>query len=187
MSAASPRMSCSCSMSPATAARFVRSSTPITRPIARRRPRTFAPRSIGASRSWREIGVPILGSEGYEADDVIATLVKKLKAQHPDLAIRIISKDKDLKQLLRDGVEMFDIHTDSVIDTKARWNPSGLPSDQIVDMLALMGDSVDNVPGVEGVGEKTSAELIKTWGTLDNLLANADKITGKRGEKIRAL
>ncbi|MCC6970007.1 MAG: DNA polymerase I [Phycisphaerales bacterium] len=134
----------------------------------------------------REIGVPILGSEGYEADDVIATLVKKLKAQHPDLNIRIISKDKDLKQLLRDGVEMFDIHTDSVIDTKALMESSGLRPDQIVDMLALMGDSVDNVPGVEGVGEKTSAELIKTWGTLDNLLANADKITGKRGEKIRA-
>jgi len=134
----------------------------------------------------REVGVPILGSEGYEADDVIATLVKKLKAQHPDLAIRIISKDKDLKQLLRDGVEMFDIHTDSVINTTSLMESSGLRPDQIVDMLALMGDSVDNVPGVEGVGEKTSAELIKTWGTLDNLLANADKITGKRGEKIRA-
>ena len=134
----------------------------------------------------REIGVPVLGSEGYEADDVIATLVKKLKLAHPDLTIRIISKDKDLKQLLADGVEMFDIHTDSVIDTKSLMESSGLRPDQIVDMLALMGDSVDNVPGVEGVGEKTSAELIKTWGTLDNLLANADKITGKRGEKIRA-
>ncbi|MCC6230617.1 MAG: DNA polymerase I [Phycisphaerales bacterium] len=134
----------------------------------------------------REIGVPILGSEGYEADDVIATLVKKLKSAHPDLTIRIISKDKDLKQLLADGVEMFDIHTDSVIDTRSLMESSGLRPDQIVDMLALMGDSVDNVPGVEGVGEKTSAELIKTWGTLDNLLANADKITGKRGEKIRA-
>ncbi|MBL8762564.1 MAG: DNA polymerase I [Phycisphaerae bacterium] len=134
----------------------------------------------------REIGVPILGSEGFEADDVIATLVKKLKPAHPDLTIRIISKDKDLKQLLADGVEMFDIHTDSVIDTKSLMESSGLRPDQIVDMLALMGDTVDNVPGVEGVGEKTSAELIKTWGTLDNLLANADKITGKRGEKIRA-
>lgn len=134
----------------------------------------------------REIGVPILGSEGYEADDVIATLVKKLRAAHPDLTIRIISKDKDLKQLLRDGVEMFDIHTDTVIDAKSLMDSTGLRPDQIVDMLALMGDTVDNVPGVEGVGEKTSAELIKTWGSLDNLLANADKVAGKRGERIRA-
>ncbi len=138
----------------------------------------------------REIGVPIVGAAGFEADDAIATLVTALKARHPDLRIRIISKDKDLKQLL-DGsgpegrVELYDIHTDLLIDEAAFKADTGLTPAQVIDMLALMGDSVDNVPGVPGVGEKTAAQLIAQYGTLDNLLARATEIKGKRGEKLR--
>ncbi|MEM8757725.1 MAG: 5'-3' exonuclease H3TH domain-containing protein, partial [Planctomycetota bacterium] len=134
-----------------------------------------------------ELGIPILGAEGFEADDVIATLVRTLREQHPDLRIRVISKDKDLKQLLdTDHVELYDIHHDTVIDTHSLEEESGIRPDQVIDMLALMGDTVDNVPGVEGVGPKTAAQLIAKYGTLDELLANADEIKGKRGERIRA-
>ncbi len=170
----------------------------------------------------REVGVPLLGVEGFEADDVIATLVTRLRRDHPDLTIRIVSKDKDLKQLLQspqreqgaapgdshasnrvkgdreptlacasgsegsDGcVEMFDIHNDEAITADTLLTDTGLRPDQVRDMLTLMGDTADNVPGVEGVGEKTSAMLIKEYGDLDNLIAHAAEIKGKRGEKIR--
>ena len=141
----------------------------------------------------REIGVPIVGAEGFEADDVIATLVTSLRASHPDLKIRIISKDKDLKQLLSEdasegrpgSVALFDVHTDVLIDACTLHREYGISPPQVIEMLALMGDSVDNVPGVEGVGEKTAAALVREWGTVENLLAHADQVKGKRGEKIR--
>jgi DNA polymerase-1 len=140
-----------------------------------------------------EVGVPVIGAEGFEADDVIATLVRRLRKERPDLKIRIISKDKDLKQLLEPpdesgglgAVALFDVHTDLGFDAGALLAATGLQPSQVVDMLTLMGDTSDNVPGVDGVGEKTAAALIKEWGTLENLLANAEKIAGKRGEKLR--
>src|SRR5690606_19635737 len=130
------------------------------------------------------VGVPIVGVEGFEADDVIATLVSRLRMEHPDLRVRIISKDKDLKQLLSDatndsragGVEMYDIHTDLLITEGSLKEETGLSPAQVIDMLALMGDNVDNVPGVEGVGPKTAAQLIAQYGSLDNLLAHANQI-----------
>lgn len=138
------------------------------------------------------IGVPIVGAPEFEADDVIATLVAKLRARHPDLKIRIISKDKDLKQLLRDegpgepGVELYDVHTDLVITATTLRQETGIAPEQVIDMLTLMGDTVDNVPGVDGVGPKTAAQLIAQYGTLEALIADAANIKGKRGENIRA-
>ena len=139
----------------------------------------------------RAMNVPVLGVEGFEADDVIATLVTELRKRHKDLRIRIISKDKDLKQLLQPGdagVELYDIHTDVIIDPAHLKAETGLEPAQVIDMLALMGDNVDNVPGVEGVGPKTAAELLATYGTMEAVLAaaQAGKIKGKRGEKIAA-
>src|SRR5690606_32454195 len=102
-----------------------------------------------------------------------------------------ISKDKDLKQILEPcdaegcGVELYDIHTDEVINAERLKEETGLEPAQVVDMLALMGDTVDNVPGVEGVGPKTAAQLIAQHGSLEALLASADQIKGKRGEKLR--
>jgi DNA polymerase-1 len=140
----------------------------------------------------REIGLPILGAEGFEADDVLATLVTRLRATHPDLRIRMISKDKDLKQLLEGGlhgttpmVEIFDVHVDTSYGESTLIEELGITPGQVVDMLALMGDTVDNVPGVEGVGEKTAAMLIKEWGSLDRLIEHAAEIKGKRGERLR--
>jgi DNA polymerase-1 len=134
------------------------------------------------------LGVPIIGAEGFEADDVIASIVDRLRHDYPDLKVRIVSKDKDLKQLLADtdrSVELYDIHKDEVINVQTLKEESGITPAQVIDMLALMGDTVDNVPGVEGVGPKTAAQLIAQYETLDNLLAHADEIKGKRGEKLR--
>jgi len=154
-------------------------------------PEDLFPQVDRCLRMLKDIGVPVIGAARYEADDVVATIVDRLGKQHPDLAIRIVSKDKDLKQLL-DGrgqgagrVALFDIHTDQAITEASLLADTGLRPAQIVDMLTLMGDTVDNVPGVEGIGEKTSAALIKEWGSVDNLLAHSAEIKGKRGEKLR--
>lgn len=116
----------------------------------------------------------------------------RLSRERPDLRIRIVSKDKDLKQLIsppapgRAGVELYDIHTDERIDAEALKADTGFDPLQIIDMLALMGDAVDNVPGVDGVGPKTAAQLIVQYGSLDGVVAHANDIKGKRGENIRA-
>jgi DNA polymerase-1 len=139
----------------------------------------------------REIGVPVVGAEGFEADDVMATLAARLAGLAPDLSVRLVSKDKDLKQLLTPAgaagarVELFDVHTDTAFGGDALLAETGLRPDQVVDMLALSGDTVDNVPGVEGVGEKTAAQLVREFGSLDGLLARAGEVKGKRGEKLR--
>ncbi len=142
----------------------------------------------------KSIGVPVIGAEGFEADDVMATLVTRLRREHPELKIRLVSKDKDLKQLLEsvprgEGthavVELFDVHTDTAFSAETLEAETGLKPAQVIDMLALMGDSVDNVPGVEGVGEKTAAALIKEWGAISRLIEHAHELKGKRGEKIR--
>jgi DNA polymerase-1 len=139
------------------------------------------------------IGVPCVGSEGFEADDVIATLVDQYAGD--DVRIRFISKDKDLKQLLADGrVEMFDVHTDVLITADTLKDETDLTPAQVVDMLTLMGDTADNVPGVPGIGPKTAAQLIAEFGDLDAVLAEVLedkprkdwKIKGKRRENLAA-
>ncbi len=142
----------------------------------------------------RAIGVPLIGSEGFEADDCIATIVEQLGRERPEASVRIVSKDKDLKQLLTDtdggargrgSVALYDIHSDELIDAAKLKEETGLRPAQVADMLALMGDTVDNVKGVDGVGPKTSAELIGQYGTLANLIEHAAEIKGKRGENLR--
>jgi len=150
-------------------------------------PETFGPQVERCLSLLREIGVPVLGVERVEADDTIATIATRFKGEHPDLAIRIVSKDKDLQQLLESGrVELRDVHTAETIDENALMEKWGLTPVQVVDMLALAGDTVDNVPGVPGVGPKTAAKLIAEHGSLDALLKSADDLKGKRGEAIRA-
>ncbi|MBL0928141.1 MAG: DNA polymerase I, partial [Phycisphaerales bacterium] len=150
-------------------------------------PETFGPQVDRCIGLLREIGVPVLAAPGFEADDVIATLATRLTGTDPDLKVRIVSKDKDLEQLLAPGrVEMYDVHTDALIDTEALRREKGVGPEQVIDMLTLMGDTADNVPGVPGVGPKTAAELIAQYGSLDNLLAHAGEIKGKRGENLRA-
>ena len=150
-------------------------------------PETFGPQVERCLSLLREIGVPVLGVERVEADDTIATIAERFRGEHPDVAIRIVSKDKDLQQLLEAGrVELRDVHTGETIDEDALREKWGITPAQVVDMLALAGDTADNVPGVPGVGPKTAAKLIAEHGSLDDLLKNADDLKGKRGEAIRA-
>ncbi len=134
----------------------------------------------------KTMGVPVLGVEGFEADDVLATIVAQMRTEHPDLRVRLVSKDKDLKQLLGERVELYDVHTDGLIDASVLMAEEGITPSQVVDVLALMGDTVDNIKGVEGVGPKTAAALIAQYGSMEHLIEHAGEVKGKRGEALRA-
>ena len=154
-------------------------------------PEDLAPQVERALKILELLGVPVIGSVGFEADDVIATIASAYSAKHPDIRVRIISKDKDLKQLLGEGTpptEMYDIHTDVLITERTLKDDLGITPAQVIDMLALMGDTSDNVPGVDGIGPKTAAQLIAEYGTLDAIVAAAEagQIKGKRCENILA-
>lgn len=131
-------------------------------------------------------GIPAIGQEGIEADDIIATITQRVldDPARQDVHIRIVSRDKDLEQLLGDRVTMFDVHTNTTLDVAGLMANKGITPEQVIDVLALMGDTVDNVPGVAGIGPKTAAQLIQQFGTLDGILANLDQIKGKRRENL---
>ncbi|HXQ28429.1 MAG TPA: DNA polymerase I [Gemmatimonadales bacterium] len=132
--------------------------------------------------------VPVLGIDGYEADDVIGTLATAAVAR--GLRVVIVSGDKDFYQLVGPGISLLNpgrggpaaVEEHSVDETNARER-FGVPPAQVIDFLALVGDSSDNVPGVRGVGEKTALELLAQYGTLDTVLAHAAEIPGKRARE----
>jgi len=130
--------------------------------------------------------IPVFGEAGVEADDVIATIVRRLEAEHPELSIRIVSRDKDLAQLITDRVELLDIYKDEAVRPEALFGTEGVAPGHVRDILALMGDTTDNIPGVPGIGPKTAAQLILQYGSLDGLLEHIDEIKGKRRENIEA-
>src|SRR5690348_1336762 len=130
--------------------------------------------------------VPLIGVEGYEADDVIGTLASAARG----LQVVIVSGDKDFYQLIGPGVALLNPGRGGPAAVEEHWvdqaNASerlGVPPERVVDYLALVGDTSDNVPGVKGVGEKTALELLKTFGDLDAILAGADRIAGKRARE----
>ena len=98
----------------------------------------------------------------------------------------IVSRDKDLMQLLGPGVSMYDTRNDRIMDAAWLEAEKGIAPEQVVDMLALMGDASDNIPGVPGIGEKRAVALLQKYGTLDEVLAHADEVKGKMGENLRA-
>jgi DNA polymerase-1 len=122
------------------------------------------------------LGIAILEKEGFEADDVIATLVKLAKAK--GLATTIISSDKDILQLVDKDTVVFSPYKDegTTYDSQAVLERYGVRPQNFPDILALMGDSVDNIPGIPGIGEKTAVALIKEFGSLDNLLGHLEKL-----------
>ena len=131
-------------------------------------------------------GIPVLGKPELEADDIIASVTQFVldSPDTQDVHVCIVSKDKDLEQLLCDRVTMFDIRNDKTIDVAALWENKGITPEQVIDTLALMGDTADNVPGVEGIGLKTAAKLIQEFGSIENIYANIDQIKGKRRENL---
>ena len=103
-----------------------------------------------------------------------------------DIEIYIVSRDKDLEQLICDRVKLYDAHKDEIVDEAALMAEKGIRPDQVIDLLALTGDTADNVPGVKGIGAKTAAQLLQQFGSLDGILANLDQIKGKRRENLEA-
>ena len=128
--------------------------------------------------------IPILRLDGFEADDIIGTLVKKTAAK--GIESYICSKDKDMLQLLDSNIFTFDIKTGKKTNSKTMLAETGITPAQFLDALALQGDTADNIPGVPDVGPKTALEWIKKYGSIENLYANADEIKGKRGDSLRA-
>jgi DNA polymerase-1 len=130
------------------------------------------------------MGIPCFEQSGFEADDLLATLAVRTVAAGGDCVIA--TSDKDARQLLGDHVRLLNLRNNVLFgppELLAEW---GIRPDQVVDFLSLVGDAVDNVPGVPGIGPKIAAELLKTHDTLDQLLAHADDVAGaKRRENLR--
>jgi DNA polymerase-1 len=122
----------------------------------------------------RAFNIACLEQEGFEADDIIATLA--CKARDAGARVTIVSSDKDLMQLVGGGVEMFDAMKNARIDSDGVVAKFGVTPDKVIDVQALAGDSVDNVPGAPGIGVKTAALLINEYGTLEALLERAEEI-----------
>lgn len=133
--------------------------------------------------------IPIIEVPGYEADDIIGTL--SVQAAQSDFKVYMVTSDKDYGQLVNENVFIYKPasgfskqETMGVKEVLAKWDIEHVS--QVIDILGMMGDAVDNIPGIKGVGEKTAVKLLKEFGTLENVLDNADSIKGALGEKIRA-
>jgi DNA polymerase-1 len=123
-------------------------------------------------------GLPVLASPGYEADDIIATLTAEARSK--GWKVVIVSGDKDLMQVVGDDVKMWDPQRDKVYDPDAVKKKFGVGPERMLDLLALMGDASDNVPGVPGVGKKTAARLLDEHESIDGIYANIDGIKQKK-------
>ena len=143
----------------------------------------------------RAYRIPILQVDGYEADDVIGTLALRLSGNsddsgNSDISVYMLTPDKDYGQLVRNNVFIFRPRHGGGYETMSpetvceKYTISS--TDQVIDLLALMGDSADNFPGCPGVGEKTAAKLIEQFGTIENMLDHTDQIKGKLREKVEA-
>ncbi|MFQ5805597.1 MAG: DNA polymerase, partial [Phycisphaerae bacterium] len=129
-------------------------------------------------------GIPILRKERFEADDIIATLIRQF--DDPDLHVYLVSRDKDLEQLLSDRVSLYDPMKEEVITPQRLLETKGWRPEQAIDAQVLTGDSVDNVPGVEGIGPKTAAKLLQKYGSAQGVVEHADELTPKQRENVKA-
>ena len=131
--------------------------------------------------------IPVIGKPGYEADDVIGTLAKM--AEKKGFTTYMMTPDKDYGQLVSENIFIYKparlgngSEIMGIAEVCKKWDI--LNVDQLIDILGLMGDKVDNIPGIPGVGEKTAIQLVKDFGTIENLLVNTDKLKGKLKEKV---
>lgn len=132
----------------------------------------------------RALGIPLIIIDGVEADDVIASLAKQ--AETHGLKTTISSGDKDLAQVVNGNITIINTMSDVTLDPQGVEEKYGVPPERIIDYLTLVGDSVDNVPGVPKVGPKTAAKWLKQYGSLDAIIEHAHEIPGKVGESLRA-
>lgn len=134
-------------------------------------------------RLLQALAIPILQLSGYEADDIMATLAREAQERGADCVL--VTSDKDCRQLITAHVRLLNMRKGQLYgaeDLQADW---GIAPGQVVDFQALVGDSVDNVPGVPTIGPKTATQLLQEFGTLEDLLSRVDEVKGKKGEKIR--
>ncbi len=155
--------------------------------------RDAQPEDISIAMPWikkilEAMKIPILFLENYEADDVIGTIAKK--AETAGYTVYMVTPDKDYGQLVSENIFMYKpsrqgngVEILGVKEILETWEIDSV--DQVVDSLGLIGDAVDNIPGVPGIGPKTAVALLKEFGNIENVIANADKIKGKNSEKIR--
>jgi DNA polymerase-1 len=132
----------------------------------------------------RNMGLPLIMESGVEADDVLGALAQF--AEKHGFKVIISTGDKDMAQLVTENIILENTMSNTRMDIQGVIDKFGVKPEQIIDYLALMGDSSDNIPGIPKVGPKTAAKWLEEYQTLENLAANADKITGKIGESLRA-
>ncbi|HQY10663.1 MAG TPA: 5'-3' exonuclease H3TH domain-containing protein, partial [Ferruginibacter sp.] len=135
------------------------------------------------------LNIPVIALDGYEADDVIGALAKK--AEKEGYEVYMVTPDKDYGQLVSENIKIYKPPYQGgkfeILGPKEVCEKWGIENvDQVIDILGLMGDAVDNIPGIKGVGEKTAAKLIKEYGSVEGVLENAENIKGSIGEKVRA-
>ncbi len=134
-------------------------------------------------RLMEAMNMPILELDGYEADDVIGTMAKLGTAKKLD--VLVISNDKDMMQLVNSGVKILrtgsgGAKADTIVDVKKVEEILGVPPEKVIDLMALLGDTVDNIPGAKGIGEKGATELIQKYGSVESALEHADEVPNKR-------
>lgn len=153
-------------------------------------PDDLRPQIAPLHEAIKALGWPLIMIEGVEADDVIGALAKQ--AENEGMKTIISTGDKDIAQLVNENITVVNTmrdafrRTDDILDVAGVERKFGIPPSLIVDYLTLMGDKVDNVPGVEKVGPKTAVKWLAEYGSLDNVIANADNVKGKVGENLRA-
>ena len=140
-------------------------------------PESLIPQIPFAKQVCQVFNVPVVELEGYEADDLIATLAEKARAA--GFQVVIVASDKDLLQLVGDGVWVYNPVKDDLLDSAGVERVFGVRPDQVRDVLALAGDASDNIPGVEGIGEKGARDLIKRFGDLESALLQAESVERK--------
>lgn len=131
----------------------------------------------------RAMGLPIIAIEGVEADDVIGTLAAHATEQRQSTIIS--TGDKDLAQLVNEHITLINTMTNTILDPHGVKEKFGVPPERIIDYLTLVGDTSDNIPGVPQVGPKTAVKWLQQYDSLENIIANAEKITGKVGDNLR--
>lgn len=150
------------------------------------------PEDITVAIPWvkeivKAFNIPILELDGFEADDIVGTIAKK--AEREKFTVYMMTPDKDYGQIVDDHIFLYKpAFLGNAVDVMgpkqvcAKWDIQHV--DQVRDMLGLMGDAVDNIPGIPGIGEKTAAKLLKEYGTVEGLIANVDKLKGKQKENV---
>ena len=141
-------------------------------------PADLRPQIPAVQQLLEAMRIPVVSCESYEADDVLATIARHCEQLGADCYV--VTGDKDCRQLITDRVRIYNVRKDLVYDRESLWEDWGIQPSQVVDFQALVGDPVDNVPGVPLIGPKIARELLEKYGTLEDVLSHANEVSGKK-------